>query len=270
MTGFTRVAALAALLLGAAAGVSAQPALPAALERAGVDQRPGQPVPLDSRWVDQHGTEVRLGDLLGERPALLVPVYYDCPMLCGLILDGLVRSLKGVPLEPGVDFDVIAVSFDPSEGPAEALGRHDTAVARYDRETAASGLHFLSSDQPTIDAVMQSIGFRYNYDEESGEFGHAAAVIVLTPEGRVARYFLGVEFPPRDIRLSLVEAAENTIGGVVDKVLLYCFKYDPSLGRYTAATMNLVRAGGILTLAILIAFVLLSLRRERRVAGARA
>lgn len=262
---------VAVVLLFAASATLAQPGLPAALERAGLDQRLGDAVPLDTSLTDHRGESVVLGDYFGDKPVLLVPVYYDCPMLCGLVLDGLVRSLKAVSLEPGADFHVVAVSFDPKETSEQAAGRRDTAIARYDRATADNGLHFLTGGATEVTAVMEAIGFRYTYNEESGEFGHAATVVVLTPEGKVARYFLGVEYPPRDLRLSLVEAADDQIGNVVDQVLLYCFKYDPSVGRYTAATMNIVRAGGLLTLALLGTFILLSLRRERQAtAGAGA
>ncbi len=260
----------AALIAGAA---FAQSGLPKELETVGLDQKVGQALPLGLGLTDHTGSAVRLGDYFGARPVVLAPVYYDCPMLCSMVLEGLFKSLKAVPLEPGADFDVVAVSFDPRESHEQANRQRTSSIDRYGLRAASSGLHFLTGDQPAIGALMDSIGFRYRFDDETGEFAHVSTIVVLTPEGIVSRYFPGVEYPPRDLRLSLVEAGDEEIGGVVDKVLLYCFKYDPTTGRYTAATMNLIRAGGLITLAIMAGFVIRSLRRERRrrqTAGARA
>ncbi len=262
--------AWAVVALLASAPALAQSGLPKELERVGLDQRVGEAVALDLALTDHAGAAVRLGDYFGERPVILTPVYYDCPMLCTMVLDGLVRSLKAVTLEPGVDFDVVAVSFDPRETPEQARGRRELFLERYGRSEAASAAHFLTGSDEAVAALMDSIGFRYSFDPETGEFAHAATIVVLTPEGKVSRYYPGVEYPPRDLRLALVEASDEQIGGVVDQVLLYCFKYDPTTGRYTAATMNIIRAGGVITLALMAGFVILSLRRERRrAAGAR-
>ena len=246
-----------------AATAFGQTGLPEELERVGLDQKVGEAVPLGLELIDHTGSTVRLGDYFGDQPVVLTPVYYDCPMLCTMVLEGLVRSLKAVSLEPGTDFNVLAVSFDPSEGAEQASRRRATFIDRYGRPEAAGGLHFLTGSGAAITELMGSIGFRYRFDPETGEFAHASTVVVLTPEGLVSRYFLGVEYSPRDLRLSLVEAADEQIGGVMDQVLLYCFKYDPTKGRYTVATMNLVRAGGLITLVILAGFVILNLRREK-------
>jgi protein SCO1/2 len=245
---------------GPAAGVTG---LPEALERVGLDQQVGESVPLDLELTNHLGNPVLLGDLFDERPVILVPVYYDCPMLCTMILEGLTKTLKAVTLDPGTDFNIVAVSFDPEETPAQAATRRSTSVKRYGHPDADAGMHFLTGRAETVDALMSSIGFHVSYNEETGEWAHVAALVVLTPEGRVARYFPGVEYPPRDLRLSLVEAADEKIGSVVDQVLLYCFKYDPTVGRYTAATMNIVRLGALLTLVALGLYVVLNLRRER-------
>lgn len=260
-----------ACLVTAGAGWS-QSGLPQELESVGLEQRVGERVPLELAFTDQSGERVLLGDYFGDRPVVLAPVYYDCPMLCTMVVDGLVRSLKGVPLDPGDDFSVVAVSFDSGETPEQASRRRATALERYGRPHTEDGFHFLTGAEDSVAALMDAIGFSYRLDPETGEFAHASTVVVLTPEGTVARYHLGVEYPPRELRLSLVEAADERIGGVVDQVLLYCFRYDPTKGRYTAATMNLIRAGGVLTLVILGGFVAVSLRREksrRKTVGAR-
>ncbi len=251
---------LAFLVAGAAV---AQNQLPTELERVGLDQKIGAQVPSELRFTDHEGNAVTLGDYLGDKPLLLAPVYYDCPMLCTMVLEGLFRSLKAIPLDAGSDFDVLAVSFDPTEGPEQASGRRTAAVERYGRPETEAGLHFLTGDSAAVATLMDTIGFRYRYNEETGEFAHVSTIVVLTPEGAVARYFPGVEYPARDLRLSMVEAADNKIGTAFDTVLLYCFTYDPTTGRYTAATMNLIRAGGALTLLVMGAFIALSLRRDR-------
>jgi len=259
----------AALVLTGAGTLGAVTGLPEALERVGLDQQVGETVPLELEFTDHDGNRVRLGDYFDRRPVILVPVYYDCPMLCTMILEGLTKTLKAVTLDPGSDFDIVAVSFDPDETSEQAAMRRTRSVERYGHKGAASGMHFLTGEAPAVGALMDAIGFRFRYDENTGEFAHVASLVVVTPEGRVARYFLGVEYPPRDLRLSLVEAADEKIGTVVDQVLLYCFKYDPTTGRYTAATMNIVRLGALLTLLVVGLYVILNLRRER-VAGASA
>ncbi len=261
---------IAAAVLLCATAAFAQTGLPRELETVGLEQRVGRPVPLGLEFTDHSGAAVRLGGYFGRRPVILAPVYYDCPMLCSMVLEGLMRSLKAVTLEPGSDFDVVAVSFDPRETPEHAGRQRARSLERYGSAAAAGGLHFLTGDEAAVGALMDAIGFRYRFDEESGEFAHASTIVVLTPEGVVSRYLLGVEYPPRDLRLTLVEAADRKIGSPIDTVLLYCFRYDPDTGRYTAATMNLIRAGGLLTLAIMGGFVIRSLRRERRRAAAEA
>jgi protein SCO1/2 len=267
------VACILSLALVGAAGAGAVTGLPEALERVGLDQQVGESVPLDLEFTDHLGNRKSLGDYFDGRPVILVPVYYDCPMLCTMILEGLTKTLKAVTLDPGKDFQIVAVSFDPQESAEQAAARRATSVDRYGHPDADSGMHFLVGDSAEVEALLDAVGFHVKYDENTGEFAHVAALVVLTPEGRVARYFLGVEYPPRDLRLTLVEAADEQIGTVVDQVLLYCFKYDPTTGRYTAATMNLIRLGGLLTLVALGAYVVLNLRRERmrrRTAGASA
>ncbi len=261
---------LSALL---ATGAFAQTELPKGLETVGLDQRVGESVDLELPFKDHTGAPVQLADYFGERPVLLAPVYYDCPMLCTLTMEGLIQSLRAVSLEPGDDFTVLAVSFDPRETTEQAAARRATTLDRYGRDAGADGVHFLTGAEPAVAALMKQVGFGYRFDEETGEFAHVSTLVVLTPEGVVSRYFPGIEYPPRDLRLSLIEAADEQIGTVIDKVLLYCFRYDPTTGQYTAATMNLVRGGGILTILLMGAFVILNLLREksrRAAAGVRA
>jgi protein SCO1/2 len=216
------------------------------------------------------GREVRLGDYLGDRPVLLQLAYYRCPMLCPIVLGGLVSSLKPLAFDVGREFDVVVVSIDPSESPADASERKRDALSRYERPGTEQGWHFLTGSPESIRALTDAVGFRYAWDEKSRQYAHAAGVVLLTPDGRVSRYFFGAEFSPRDVRLGLVEATSNRIGGVVDQVLLFCFHYDPALGRYSAATMNAVRAAGVLTVLALGAFIFWNVRRDLRPAHPRA
>ncbi len=256
---------VAALMMGATVA-SAQVqdnTLPPALEGVAFEQRLGSDLPLDARFVDATGKAIRLGELFGDRPAVLALVYYECPMLCNLVLNGLVASLRAVDFDPGREFDVVAVSFDPREDPDLAAAKRAGYVESYGREGTEAGWHFLTGDAEAIRRLTEAVGFRYNFDEESGEFAHSAGVVLATADGRVARYFFGVEYPPRDLRLGLVEASDNRIGSVVDQVLLYCFHYDAVSGRYSFATLTAVRIGGVLTVAVLLGFMITMLRRER-------
>lgn len=263
-----RLVAVAALLASVAARAQDVATmtgdLPGPLTEVGFDQRPGEPLPLDLTMTDADGNPLELGSLFGERPVILAPVYYTCPMLCGMVLNGLTTSLKTLPFEPGRDYEVVAFSFDPNDTAEQAAARKANAVRRYGRGESGEGFHFLTGDQEAIARLTRAIGFRYAYDAESGEFAHTTGLVLATPDGRVARHLFGVEYGPRDLRLGLVEAGAGKIGGLVDQVLLYCFRYDPAIGRYSAVTLNLVRLGGAVTLVALTAFVLLMLRRERR------
>lgn len=237
--------------------------MPGPLKKVGVEQNLGNQLPEDLLFVDSRGREVVLGQLLGERPILLTFVYYECPMLCSLIMNGLTRALGVMTFEVGEAFDVVAVSIDPGETPAMAAEAKVEALARYERPATADGWHFLTGSQASIETLAQTAGFAYEYIPETGEYAHASAVLVVTPNGRIAQYFLGVEFSPKDLRLALVEASENRLGNVIDQVLLYCFRYDPTLGKYTAVTMRILRITGILFVLGLLAFVWLLRKQER-------
>lgn len=240
--------------------------LPAELQDVGFDQRLGEAVPLDLAFTDEVGRRVELGDYFGERPVILVPVYYDCPLLCPMILETLAGSLKALPFTAGEEMEVVAVSFDPEETPENARPRKESAMARYDRPEAAGGVHLLTGEAAAIDRFTEAVGFRYSFDEASGEFAHVAGLVVATPEGKISRYFFGLDYPSRDLRLALVEAAGGGIGTLTDRVLLFCFQYDPATGRYSSLTLNLIRLGAVVTLAVLGGGVLLMLRREKRAA----
>lgn len=231
------------------------------LPEVGYDQRLGQQLPVDVALRDETGGDVRLGELLHGRPAVLVFAYYHCPMLCTLVLEGVASALKPLAFAPGRELEVVVVSIDPRETPAQAAEAKSRIVARYGRPETAAGWHFTTAEPATIAALTRAAGFRYRHLPERDEYAHAAGLVVLTPGGRIARYLFGLEFPPRDLRLALVEAAQGEIGSVVDQVLLYCFHYDPATGRYSATVMNLVRLGGIATVAGLAAFMGLARRK---------
>jgi protein SCO1/2 len=239
--------------------------LPAELAGAGWEQRLGERLELDVELVDQDGSSVRLGDLFREeRPVLFAPVYYGCPMLCSMVLDGVVRNLKPLGLTPGRDFEVVALSFDPTETPRDAAEMRGVMLERYRRPEGDAGFHFLTGEQARIAQVMEQLGVRYQLDERTGQYTHAGGIVLLTPEGVISRYFFGVDFPSRDLRLGLVEASQGAIGTLIDQVLLYCYRYDPVIGRYSAITLNMVRLGGVVTVVLLALFIGVSLLRDRR------
>ena len=232
------------------------------LREVGIDQKLDARVPLDLEFVDADGRTVALSEFFGERPVILALVYYECPMLCTQVLTGLVGSLEALEFSAGSDFDVVVVSFDPGETPALAAEKQATYRRRYRRSDA--GLYFLTGREASIQALTDAVGFKYAYDEGTDQWAHPAAITVLTADGHVSRYLFGIEFAPRDMRFALIDATEGRIGTIVDQALLFCFHYDPSTGKYGLVVMNLVRIGGVLTLAGLGAFILVTLRRERR------
>jgi protein SCO1/2 len=238
--------------------------LPASLQGVGFDQKLGAQVPLDLSFRDETGQVVRLGDYFGDKPVILVLVQYRCPMLCTEVLNGLVRSLLGVSLEPGRDFSIVTVSFDTRETPELAAAKKKTYVERYGRPGAEAAWHFLTGDKEPVSRLTEAVGFRYRYDAKQDRFAHASGIMILTPDGKVSRYFYDISYPSRDVRLGLVEASNNRIGSPVDQVLLFCFHYDPTEGKYGAAVMNFVRLGGVLTILGLGGFVGLLWRGERR------
>jgi protein SCO1/2 len=236
---------------------------PDILQEVGFDQNLGGRIPLDLPFKDETGRDVRLGDYFGERPVVLSLVYYRCPMLCTISLNGLARALKVLSFVPGQEFEVLTVSFDPSETPDLAAAKKKTYMAQYERAEGAQGWHFLTGDEEAIAALTKAVGFRYVWDEATKQFAHPAGILVVSPDGTISRYLFGVEYSPKDLRLALVDSAEGRIGNPVDQVLLYCYQYDPSTGRYSASIMNIVRLGGLLTVVGMITLILWMSLRSR-------
>jgi len=253
-----------ALVLALAVPALAAEPRPAALRDVSYDQRLGASVPLDLRFQDETGATVRLGDYFGEKPVVLMPAYYSCPMLCTLVFNGLVSALRPLSFDVGKEFTVLTFSFDPHDGPSQAAVKKGALLEEYHRPTAAAGWHFLTGDAASIAALTQAIGFRYRYDDEHQQFAHASGIVVLTPEGRIARYLFGVEYAPKDLRLALVEASAHRIGTLVDELLLFCFHYDAATGRYGRVAIDALRVVGVATLLALGTFIGLALRRDAR------
>ncbi len=245
---------------------------PAILDQVGIKQRLNQQIPLDATFRDESGRTVRLGDYFGQKPVILALVYYECPMLCTQTLNGLVSALSVLNFDVGNQFEVVTVSFNPKETPKLAAEKKRTYLTRYARPGAEQGWHFLTGDQPSIDALTKAVGFHYAWDPQAQQFAHATAIMVLTPEGRLAQYYYVVEYSPKDLRLGLVEASQKKIGNAVDELLLYCYHYDPTTGKYGAVVTNVLRLAGVITILVLGGFLLLMFRREpgRGKAGKRA
>jgi protein SCO1 len=246
--------------------------LPLALLNVGFEPPLNGQIPLDLPFRDETGADVRLRQYFArQKPVLLALVYYTCPMLCDQVQMGVVGSLKMLSFNAGQDFDVVFVSFDPKDSPESAAKKKYSLLSHYNRPQTAGGWHFLSGSQESIDALTKAANFRYSYDAQSGVFAHASGIMLLTPDGRISRYFYGVEYPSRDVRLGLVDASAGKIGTPVDHLLLFCFHYDPSSARYSAAILTIIRLGGAATILVLIAGFLIFRRRDVRAAlGRRA
>jgi len=226
-------------------------------------QRLNEKLPLDAPFKDEHGQAVTLGQYFTSgKPVILAFVYYSCPMLCMQVMNGLSSVLKVTPFTAGQDFEVVLVSFDARDTPATAAEKERAHLAYWSREADAPSWHLLTGDETTIRRVTSAAGFTYQWDERTGQFAHVSGVLVVTPEGRLSRYFYGVEYSPKEMRLALVESGEGKIGSAIDELLLYCFHYDPESGRYGLMVMNLVRLGGVLTMLFIGGFILIMRRRE--------
>jgi protein SCO1/2 len=234
------------------------------LRDVGIEQHLDAQLPLDAQFCDEAGREVRLGDYFSNKPVVLALVYYRCPMLCTQVLNGFLKSSQAIPLEIGRDYEVVTVSFDPRETPDLAVEKKKHYARAYRRDGAARGWHFLSGDQQAIDRLAGTVGFRYHFDRPSNQFAHASGIAIATPDGRLARYLYGIEYSPHDLRLGLVESSAGRIGSPVDQVLLLCYHYDPLTGQYGLAIAGVLRAAGALTLAVLVSFLVVMYRRERR------
>jgi protein SCO1/2 len=247
-----------------------EPTIATIFDQIGISPPAGAKVPLDLSLVDADGHTVRLVDLVSGGPVVLHLVYYECPMLCKLSSDGLLRALATMSLRPGQDFTVLTVSFDPREGPALSARAREVAIERCGRKSVEQGWHFLTGDAESIRRLCESVGFRYTYDAKANQFAHASGTFVLSADGTLSRYLSGVEYSPRDLRLALVEASAGKVGTATDQVLLLCYMYDPITGKYGLAIMTAVRLAGIVTVAGLGLTIFSMLRRERQSEGHRA
>jgi protein SCO1/2 len=266
----TRPLALAACLLPLLweARAVAQQMTPATMtQNVGVDQKLNGQVPLDLQFRDEQGNPVKLGQYFGSKPVVLALVYYRCPGLCTMTLNGMSKAFKPMQFSVGNEFEVVTVSIDPNETPALAAEKKEQYMKMYGREGAAKGWHFLTGDAAPIKALAEAVGFRYVYEPSTNQFAHAAAIMVATPAGKLSRYFYGLEYSSRDLRWGLVEASENKIGSLADAVNLLCYAYDPTTGKYGVPIMRMIRAGGVLTMLGIGSLVFFMLRRERRLAA---
>jgi protein SCO1 len=239
---------------------------PPILSKVYIHQQLDQQLPLDLAFRDENGSPVKLSDYFGKRPVILAIVYYSCPMLCSEELNGLVSALEMVKFRPGKDFDIVAVSIDPAEGSDLAANKKAMYVKRYGHPETASGWHFLIGQQPEIDALTKAVGFGYTRvpgpDGKLSQFAHASSVQIVTPEGKLAQYYMGVEYPPNDLQLGLVEASHNKIGSPVDNILTYCYRYDPQTNKHSLVVARIVQLGGIVTVFCLGGFMVVSFRRD--------
>ena len=236
---------------------------PPYLQNVGIEQHLDGQVPPELTFADETGRLVKLHEYFGKRPLILNLVYYNCTMLCGEALAGLTGAMKMVKFDVGNQFEVVTVSFNPNETPAIAAAKKQDYLKRYGRPGAASGWHFLTGPAESINALTKAVGFQYQYDPRINQYAHATAILVLTPQGRISRYFYGVDYPPKDLRMGLVEASEGKIGNAVDQVLLYCYHYDPATGKYGAVVSNILRLGGSLTIVMVGSLLLILFRLEK-------
>jgi protein SCO1/2 len=242
----------------------AQSPLKSIIQDVGIDQRLNAQVPLELEFRDEAGRRVRLGEYFDQQPVVLLLVYYRCPMLCNQVLNGFLKSSQALKFRLDADYQVVTVSFDPGETPQLAAEKKERYVGAYRRPGAAEGWHFLTGDEPSIERLARCVGFRYRHDAASGQFAHASGIIVLTPDGKVSKYFYGIEYPPEDLRLGLVESSAGRIGGLVDRVLLLCYHYDPTTGKYGLAIAGALRVAGSATVLAMGGFLFMMFRQERR------
>ncbi|MGI9115436.1 MAG: SCO family protein [Chthoniobacterales bacterium] len=246
--------------------VSAQNPQEQIAARAGLDQKLNAQVPLDAEFRDEHGNVVQLGSFFGRKPVIIALAYYECPNLCTLVLNGVLQTAQDLKFDAGKDYQIVVVSFDSRERPALAAAKKQIYLKRYGRADTANGWHFLTGDQTAIARLAESIGYRFAYDETTRQFAHPSAIMVLTPAGKVSRYFPGIEYPPREVRLALIEASVNHIGSFADQLFLLCFHYNPSTGKYGLLIARVMQFAGIGTAALLGLFVTTQLCREHNAA----
>ena len=266
VAGFLGLALLAGAAWGQSMGYSIMSpppnVRPPGLKNVGIQQNLNQQIPPDLMFTDDLGRKVRLGDYFGQKPLILNFVYYNCPMLCGEELSGLESALRVLKFDIGKEFEVVTISFDPKDTPEAAAKKKEQVLRRYHRPGAERGWHFLVGQPDAIDAATKAAGFQYEYDQKTGQFAHSTAILVLTPQGKIAQYYYGIEYPPKDLRLALVEASQNRIGNVVDELLLYCYHYDPEKGKYSATVMRVLRLMGIATMLCIGTLLFVMIRRS--------
>jgi len=238
--------------------------LPPALVNVGFDPELNKQMPPDAAFTDENGRSVQLKEYFGKKPVLLALVYFTCPMLCNQVEQTLVGTLKMISFNPGADYEVVFISFDPADTPDAALKKKHEAMSRFARPGTEPGWHFLTGSKEAIDAVTKAADFRFNYDPKTKLFGHASGILLLTPAGRISRYFFGVDYPPSNVRLGLVEASAGKIGTPVDHILLFCYQYDPTKARYSATVLTVIRMGGVVTLFCMVLGFMIFRRREHR------
>jgi len=236
---------------------------PPYLENVGIDQHLDSQIPPNLTFTDDAGRSVMVGEYFGRKPLILNLVYFHCTMLCGEELAGLTSAMKLVKFDLGKEFEVVTVSFDPRETPAMAAAKKKDFLERYGRPGTAGGWHFLTGSADSIDALAKAVGFKYQYDPKTNQYAHATAIMILTPQGHISRYLYGVDFPPKDLRLGLVEASQQKIGNPVDQVLLYCYHYDPATGKYGAVVGNILKLGGGITIILLAGLLLILFRLDK-------
>ncbi|GBC95472.1 hypothetical protein HRbin16_01261 [bacterium HR16] len=229
-----------------------------------IEQKLNEQVPLNLTFRDESGREVKLQEYFGKKPVLLTLVYYECPSLCGLVLQGLLKSLRVLNYTPGDQFDIVTVSISPKETPALAAAKKQNFLKEYGRLDAAKGWHFLTGEEPQIRKLADAVGFRYVYDPKSGQYAHAAGVMLLTPNGKVSRYFYGIEYSPRDLRMGIIDASQGRVGSPVEKIILFCYQYDPTTGKYSLAIIRIVQIASVLTVLVLGSFMATQIYREKR------
>ncbi|MCC7308280.1 MAG: SCO family protein [Acidobacteria bacterium] len=244
--------------------------LPKVLQEVGIEQKLGEQLPLDAEFKDESGHAVKLGEFFNKgRPVVVAFVYYECPMLCNEVLNGLTGSLKGISLDAGKDFDVVAISFDARENekPDLAKNKKENYMARYGRPGTESGWHFLTGNEGSIDAATKAAGFGFKWDEKSNQFAHAGAVMIVTPDGRMSRYLYGIDYSPRDLKFGIMESGENKVGNAAEQLLLYCYHYDPATGKYGLAILRVMRIFAVATLLGMVAMGLVFWRRNKKVSS---
>lgn len=265
--GWALLLAASSATLAAAQGMNAGPRgttqpPPQILKSVGIEQKLDAQLPLDLKFHDESGREVKLGDYFGKKPVVLSMVYYECPMLCGEVLNGEASVFSTLKFDIGKEYEVVTVSFDPTEGPDLARAKKRVFVERYGRPGGSEGWHFLTGSPESIKALTSAVGFNYAWDDEMKQFAHAAAIMVVKPDGKIAQYFYGVEYAPKDLRFGIVQASQGKVGTVVDQILLYCYHYDPRTGKYGAVVSRVLKIGGAVTVLILGGFLIIMFRLE--------